>query len=134
MVTLGGSRNFDCENINLCRHESAAIRERCETLVPSLRNMEIVREEVGFRPHREGNVRVEADRVSDHCSKAIVSIFVIIRTIKIISINSKINTHIFLQIVHNYGHGGYGVCTAPGTAMYALRLAKDIHRSSTARL
>lgn len=74
-VTLGGSRNFDCENTKLCRYESAAIRERCETLVPSLRNAEVVREEIGFRPHREGNVRVEVDRVSDHCSKAIVSIF-----------------------------------------------------------
>lgn len=108
VVTLGGSRNFDSENMKLCPYESAAIRERCEKLVPSLRNAEILRQEVGFRPHREGNVRVEADRISSDCAKTIV--------------------------VHNYGHGGYGVCTAPGTATYALQLAINIHRSSVAKL
>lgn len=74
VVTLGGSRNFDSENTKLCPHESAAIRERCETLVPSLKNAEILRQEVGLRPHREGGVKVgEGSRISDY-SKAIVSI------------------------------------------------------------
>lgn len=74
MVTLGGSRNFDSENMTPCSYECAAIRERCETLVPSLRNMEIIRQEVGLRPHREGNVRVEAHRISNSHSRAIVGI------------------------------------------------------------
>ncbi|XP_014470496.1 PREDICTED: D-aspartate oxidase [Dinoponera quadriceps] len=109
VVTLGGSRSFDSENTRLCRHESAAIRERCDALVPSLRHAETVRQEVGLRPHREGNVRVEADFMRDGRSNRVI-------------------------VVHNYGHGGYGVCTAPGTAMYALRLAVDAHKSSTAKL
>lgn len=73
VVTLGGSRSFDSENMKLCPYESAAIRERCETLVPSLKNAKILRQEVGLRPHREGGVRVgEGTRISSH-SKAIVS-------------------------------------------------------------
>ncbi|XP_032679414.1 D-aspartate oxidase [Odontomachus brunneus] len=108
IVTLGGSRSFDSENTKLCPYESEAIRERCKTLVPSLKNAELVRQEIGFRPHREGNVRVEVDHIRGRSNKVIV--------------------------VHNYGHGGYGVCTAPGTAMYALRLAMDAHKSSTAKL
>ncbi|EFN76371.1 D-aspartate oxidase [Harpegnathos saltator] len=109
VVTLGGSRSFDSENTNLCPYESAAIRQRCNALVPSLKNAEIVRQEVGLRPHRESNVRVEVDRIRDDRSNE-------------------------ATVVHNYGHGGYGVCTAPGTAMYALRLAMDTHRSSIAKL
>ncbi len=31
-----------------------------------------------------------------------------------------------MQIVHHYGHGGYGVTTAPGTAKYALKLVDEI--------
>lgn len=35
------------------------------------------------------------------------------------------------QVVHNYGHGGYGISTAPGTSKYAVQLAKEIHRLSS---
>lgn len=86
IVTLGGSRSYDSENMKLCPYESAAIRERCETLVPSLKDAEILRQEVGLRPHREGGVRVgEGNRLSNH-SKAIVSIW----TMKIVYINRQI--------------------------------------------
>lgn len=74
VVTLGGSRSFDSENTKLCPYESEAIRERCKTLVPSLKNAEIIRQEVGLRPHRQSNVRVEADRIRDGSNKVIVSI------------------------------------------------------------
>ena len=30
------------------------------------------------------------------------------------------------QIIHHYGHGGYGVTTAPGTAKYALKLIEEM--------
>ncbi|KAF7388819.1 hypothetical protein HZH66_009956 [Vespula vulgaris] len=108
VVTLGGTRNFDSENMKLCPYESAAIRTRCETLVPSLRTVENIREEVGLRPHRDGGVRVEAEFIANGCRKT--------------------------TIIHNYGHGGYGVCTAPGTAQYAVQLAINAHRSSIAKL
>ncbi|KOX80585.1 D-aspartate oxidase [Melipona quadrifasciata] len=108
VVTLGGSRYFGSENTKLCPYESKAIRERCENLLPSLKKAELVKEEVGLRPHREKNVRVEVEHIVNGFSKAI--------------------------LVHNYGHGGYGVCTAPGTAKYAVQLAKEMHKSSTAKL
>lgn len=108
VVTLGGTRNFDSENLKLCPYESAAIRNRCETLVPSLKMAKNIREEVGLRPHRDGGVRVELEFISDGYAKT--------------------------TIIHNYGHGGYGVCTAPGTAQYAVQLAINAHRSSIAKL
>lgn len=108
MVTLGGSRSYDCENRRVCRHEAAAIAERCEGLLPGVLRRGDGRELVGLRPHRQGHVRVEAERIFDGPSKAI--------------------------LVHNYGHGGYGVSTAPGTAKYAVKLAGEMHKSSVARL
>ncbi|KZC10767.1 PREDICTED: D-aspartate oxidase [Dufourea novaeangliae] len=108
VVTLGGSRSFHSENMNLCPYESMAIRDRCEKLVPALKKASVLREEVGLRPHRENNVRVEAEHIINGLSKAIV--------------------------IHNYGHSGYGVCTAPGTAKYAVQLAKEMHKSSIAKL
>lgn len=78
-VTLGGSRGFDSENMKLCPYESAAIRERCETLVPSVKDAELLRQEVGLRPHREGGARIgEGNIVHSDCSnKTIVSTLII---------------------------------------------------------
>lgn len=98
-VTLGGCRQYESFNLKLCPHDSAAIRERCNALVPSLKTAPVIREAVGLRPHRD-TVRVETEFVDT--PKGI------------------------LKIVHNYGHGGYGVTTAPGTAIHASRLVKDV--------
>lgn len=98
-VTLGGCRQYESFNLKLCPHDSAAIRERCNALVPSLKAATVIREAVGLRPHRD-TVRVETEFVDT--PKGI------------------------LKIVHNYGHGGYGVTTAPGTAIHASRLVKDV--------
>ncbi|OAD53832.1 D-aspartate oxidase [Eufriesea mexicana] len=108
ILTLGGSRNFDSENMKICPYELVAIRQRCENFLPAIKTAEIVKNEVGLRPHRENNVRVEIEQIVNGYSKAI--------------------------LVHNYGHGGYGVCTAPGTAKYAIKLAKEMHKSSIAKL
>ncbi|XP_071454372.1 D-aspartate oxidase isoform X2 [Hetaerina americana] len=32
-----------------------------------------------------------------------------------------------IKVVHNYGHGGYGVTTAPGTAKHAVNLFRQLH-------
>lgn len=98
-VTLGGTRQYDSWDINVSKYDSAAIKERCENLLPSLRNAPLIREWVGLRPHRDP-VRVEKE---------------------IINIDDR-----KLKIVHNYGHGGYGVTTAPGTSIYAVKLTKEI--------
>jgi len=34
------------------------------------------------------------------------------------------------QVVHNYGHGGYGVTAAPGTAKHAVKLVRELHLSA----
>lgn len=76
-----------------------AIMDRCCKLLPSLKNVSVQHEMVGLRPHRSP-VRVEMDSV-------------------------QISSGRILKIIHNYGHGGYGVTTGPGTAKYAVKLAKE---------
>lgn len=98
-VTLGGCRQYESFNMNVCPHDSAAIRERCNALVPSLKTAQVIREAVGLRPHRD-TVRVEPEFIE--------------------------TTRGTLKVVHNYGHGGYGVTTAPGTAIHAVKLVKDV--------
>ncbi|KAH8274626.1 hypothetical protein KR026_008787 [Drosophila bipectinata] len=99
-VTLGGCRQFDSYNTEWCKYDSMAIRERCYDLLPSLRKAEIVRECVGLRPHRSV-VRVEPELLTNSEGRR-------------------------LKVVHNYGHGGYGVTTAPGTAKYAVGLVREL--------
>ncbi|RZC41227.1 D-aspartate oxidase [Asbolus verrucosus] len=98
-VTLGGCRQYDSYDETVNKYDSLSIRERCESLLPSLKKAKVIAERVGLRPHR-APVRVEKE-------------------VKII--NGK-----RLKIVHNYGHGGYGVTTAPGTSLYAVSLVREI--------
>lgn len=98
-VTLGGCRQYESFNLELSKHDSAAIRERCNELVPSLKTAPVIREAVGLRPHRDP-VRVEIEFLDTDQGR--------------------------LKLVHNYGHGGYGVTTAPGTAKHAVQLVRDV--------
>ncbi|KAI4469952.1 d-amino acid oxidase [Holotrichia oblita] len=98
-VTLGGCRQYDSYNLNVDKYDSLSIKERCEAFLPSLKGAEVVGERVGLRPHRDP-VRIEKE---------------------IITVNGK-----RMKIVHNYGHGGYGVTVAPGTSIYAAKLAKEL--------
>lgn len=103
--TLGGTRDFNSMTTDICQHTHRSIRERCEHLLPSLTKAPTVKQLVGLRPYREGGVRVEIEKTpSGHRAKG---------------------------IVHNYGHGGYGVCTAPGTSIFAIKLAEDVFKSSS---
>nr|CAI5819956.1 unnamed protein product [Callosobruchus analis] len=97
-VTLGGCRQYDSYDHTVNKYDSLNIREKCEALVPNLKSAKTVKELVGLRPHRDP-VRVEKE--VRHCN------------------GQKI------KIVHNYGHGGYGVTTAPGTALYACELVRE---------
>lgn len=54
----------------------------------------------GLRPHRDP-VRVEKEILNLNGNK--------------------------IKLVHNYGHGGYGVTTAPGTAIHACQLVKELY-------
>lgn len=64
-----------------------------------MRNAKVIAQCVGLRPHRDP-VRVEKEIQSYNGNR--------------------------VKIVHNYGHGGYGVTVAPGTALYACDLVKEI--------
>ncbi|XP_043272632.1 D-aspartate oxidase [Venturia canescens] len=107
-VILGGSRGYDSNNKEVCSYEAAAIYDRSVKLLPSIKKAPILGHSVGLRPHRENNVRVEMEKMTKGNSNC--------------------------TIVHNYGHGGYGVCTAPGTAKFAISLAKSAHTASGSKL
>ncbi|CAH0546957.1 unnamed protein product [Brassicogethes aeneus] len=98
-VTLGGTRQYESYDKSVNKYDGLSIKERCEEFVPSLRGAEVIAHKVGLRPHRTP-VRVEKE---------------------VLNLNgNKVN------IVHNYGHGGYGVTTAPGTSLYAVGLVKEM--------
>ncbi|XP_023939596.1 D-aspartate oxidase [Bicyclus anynana] len=99
VATLGGVRQYDSYNKEVCKYDAAAILERCYDFIPSLRKAEIVAHRVGLRPHRMP-VRVEPEVVDG------------------------------VKVVHCYGHGGYGVMCAPGTARDAIKMGVDILRSN----
>ncbi|XP_057656207.1 D-aspartate oxidase [Diorhabda carinulata] len=99
-VTLGGCRNYDSYNTKPDKFDALSIRERCEKLVPSIKSAKEVNHLVGLRPYRS-TVRVEKEVLVTTADKKI-------------------------KIVHNYGHGGYGVTTAPGTSLYACQLVKEL--------
>lgn len=103
ITTLGGTRQYESYNMQVDKYDSLSIRERCESLVPSLASANIVRHAVGLRPYRS-SVRVECELMNDHQGK-------------------------LLRVIHNYGHGGYGVSTSPGTASYAVQLLKMARQS-----
>lgn len=84
VVTLGGVRQYESYNLNVSKYDSLDIRERCESLVPSLRDAVYMREAVGLRPHRS-TVRVEKEILTSAHNGQVV------------------------KCIHNYGHGGYGV-------------------------
>ncbi|KAG6457338.1 hypothetical protein O3G_MSEX010248 [Manduca sexta] len=99
LATLGGVRQYDSYNMNVCKHDAAAIFERCCELVPSLKDAEIIGHRVGLRPHRVP-VRLEPELVGG------------------------------VKVVHCYGHGGYGVMCAPGTAITAVQIATEVLRTN----
>lgn len=98
-VVLGGTRQYCSFNTDVDRHDSESIFERCCQLLPSLKHAEIVQEWVGLRPHRDP-IRVE---------KEVVHIG-----------NRK------LHVVHNYGHGGYGISLSWGSAKEATDLVANV--------
>lgn len=131
IVTLGGSRSFDNELLEGCPYDYAAIHKRCSSLVPSVRSAKIVKKDIGLRPHRDGGVRLEGSSTTNGSAKTIVSNF-IRRDLKDSRKRDKLKIALlcFLQIIHNYGHGGYGVCMAPGTAIAAVNTAIQLHKRS----
>ncbi|CAG9857889.1 unnamed protein product [Phyllotreta striolata] len=99
-VTLGGCRELGSYNLDVDKYTALGIRERCENLVPSLKPASTIKTLVGLRPYRKP-VRVECEITR--------------------SLNGKP-----VKLVHNYGHGGYGVTAAPGTALHSVQLVREV--------
>jgi len=99
-VTLGSIRQYDNFSQDICEHDSRGIWKRTTTLVPSLKKSQIVCEAVGIRPNRT-KVRVE---------------------VEVIKLKDGLN----LNIIHHYGHCGYGVLSSPGSAVHVSQLVKKV--------
>ena len=72
LCTLGGIKSFESSNKEICPYDATSIRERCVKMLPSLSKAKVIRHAVGLRPHREGQVRVELEQLSDGFSNKMV--------------------------------------------------------------
>ncbi|XP_014828138.1 PREDICTED: D-aspartate oxidase [Poecilia mexicana] len=98
-VTIGGTRQEGDWRLHVDEGDSTSILERCGRLEPSLKKAKVLGEWVGLRPSRR-NPRVERERV-------------------------LLPGRTGMPVVHNYGHGGWGVTIAWGTALDALGLVRQ---------
>ncbi|KAM9787873.1 D-aspartate oxidase isoform X1 [Syngnathus typhle] len=96
-VTLGGTRQEGDWRLGVDPGDSESILKRCTQLEPSLRGGKVLGGWVGFRPSRR-NPRVEREvpRLGGGA-----------------------------HVVHNYGHGGFGVALAWGTAIDATGMVRS---------
>lgn len=97
-VTVGGTRQEGDWRLEVDEEDTKGILERCKKLEPSLQNAKVLSKWVGLRPSRR-NPRVET---------------------VVVKINGR-----KVPIVHNYGHGGWGVTLAWGCAVDALAMVKQ---------
>lgn len=84
------------------------IMKRCVTLCPELvpkgkgiEALDIIRHGVGLRPMRNGGIRVEKDGLKGRDGESV-------------------------NVVHNYGHGGYGYQTSYGASQAAQKLVEEM--------
>lgn len=97
-VTIGGTRQQDDWRLIADQGDTKGILERCSKLEPSLSKAKVLSTWVGLRPGRK-NPRVEREVVQLQGQK--------------------------VPVIHNYGHGGWGVTLAWGTAQDALGLVRQ---------
>ncbi|XP_040916929.1 D-aspartate oxidase [Toxotes jaculatrix] len=97
-VTVGGTRQEGDQRLQVDEEDTKGILERCSRLEPSLSKARVLSEWVGLRPSRR-NPRVER---------------------KLVQLQGR-----QVPVVHNYGHGGWGVTLAWGTALDALGLVRQ---------
>lgn len=97
-VTIGGTRQEGDWRLHVDEGEAKSIVERCGALEPSVSRARVLSEWVGLRPGRR-NPRVEREVAQLRGRR--------------------------VPVVHNYGHGGWGVTLAWGTALDALGLVRQ---------
>ena len=86
-VILGGVGEHDCSTQDVDPYEIEGILDRCRERVPSLTGADVLEEWVGYRPVREGGVRLEVE----HGSASPI-------------------------VIHCYGHGHFGIAFHWGCA------------------
>ncbi len=94
-VILGGTAQNDNWNMEADTGTAEAILDRCKTLLPELRDAEVIEHIVGLRPGR-ASVRLELEQLDDE-----------------------------LTLIHNYGHGGAGFTLSWGCAQEVVQLARE---------
>ncbi|KAG7510361.1 hypothetical protein JOB18_019937 [Solea senegalensis] len=97
-VTVGGTRQEGDWRLGVDEGDTKSILERCTRLEPSLSKANVLATWVGLRPSRR-NPRVEREGMQLQGKR--------------------------VPVVHNYGHGGWGVSLAWGTALDAMRLVSQ---------
>lgn len=97
-VTIGGTRQDGDWRLQVDEGDTKGILERCTRLEPSLSRGKVVSTWVGLRPSRK-NPKVERE---------------------VMQLGGR-----RVPVVHNYGHGGWGVTLAWGTGLDALGLVRQ---------
>ncbi|KAM4625020.1 D-aspartate oxidase [Polymixia lowei] len=97
-VTIGGTRQEGDWRLDVDKGDTEGILARCTKLEPSLSQAKVLDEWVGLRPSRK-NPRVEREAVLLQGRR--------------------------VPVVHNYGHGGWGVTLSWGTALDALGMVRQ---------
>ena len=88
-VVLGGCNEINKEDSQIDSAKVQEVIDRCQQIMPSLAGAEVIKVLVGVRPMRRGGVRLEGDEKSVDGS----------------------------LVVHNYGHGSYGITLSWGCAV-----------------
>ncbi|KAI9827183.1 MAG: hypothetical protein M1832_005320 [Thelocarpon impressellum] len=107
---LGGSYQKNNWDPQPDPHLAARIMARAVALCPALTRgrgveaLDVVRHGVGLRPYRAGGIRLERETIGG------------------------------VEVVHNYGHGGYGYQSSYGCAYAAVRLVEEALRGPRSKL
>ncbi|KAL1451786.1 hypothetical protein WDU94_006132 [Cyamophila willieti] len=99
-VTLGGTQQFGSDDLHVDRFDTESILHRCSQILPHVKGYNGVVECWVGLRPYRYRVRVQSEKKAN------------------------------LEIIHNYGHGGYGVTSAPGSARHAVKLFETTHKAT----